>query len=139
MNKKSIRNYRYIQAQIDIADGNYVRAVENAKAAVDSLGAQSSYSNADAYIHATLARAYEGAGDWASARRTYEGLHRLTYGRLYGGQIYALSFYRVGMIDEKLGDTAGARKNYEKFLELWKDADPGLPEPADARKRLAAL
>ena len=102
-------------------------------------GAQSSYSNPDAYIHETLARAYEGAGDWENARRTYEGLQKLTYGRLYGGNVYALSFYRVGMIDEKLGDKAGARKNYEKFLELWKDADPDLPEPADARKRLAAL
>jgi serine/threonine protein kinase/Flp pilus assembly protein TadD len=139
MNKKSIRNYRYIQAQIDIADRNYARAVENAKAAVDSLRAQSSYSNPDAYIHETLARAYEGAGDWENARRTYKGLQKLTYGRLYGGNVYALSFYRVGMIDERLGDKDGARRAYEKFLELWKDADPGLPEPADARKRLAAL
>ena len=139
MNKRSIRNYWHIQAQIDIADGNHARAIENAKAAVDSLGPQSSYSNPDAYVHDTLGRAYEGAGDWENARRTYEGLQKLTFGRLYGGNVYALSFYRVGLIDEKLGDKAGARKNYEKFLELWKDADPDLPEPADARKRLAAL
>ena len=139
MNKKSVRGFWNLQAQIDFANGNYARAVEKAKAAVDSLGPQSSKSNPDAYYYASLAMAYEAVGDIEGAGKTYEGLQKLTSGRIFGGNLYALSFYRLGLIAEKQGDRAGARRNYEKFLEIWKDADPGLQEPADARKRLAAL
>jgi len=32
-----------------------------------------------------------------------------------------------------------ATEHYEKFLELWKDANPGIAEVDDARERLAGL
>jgi len=42
------------------------------------------------------------------------------------------------LFDEK-GDESSAREHYERFLDLWKNADPDLPELAEARTRLAQL
>lgn len=45
----------------------------------------------------------------------------------------------LGKICEQKGWKGKAIENYEKFITLWKDADPGLPEVDDAKQRLAAL
>ena len=39
----------------------------------------------------------------------------------------------------KMGKTDESRKSYERFFDLWKDADPGLPILATAKKEYAAL
>ncbi len=39
----------------------------------------------------------------------------------------------------KRGDYALAIEHYEKFLDLWKNADPGIAEVEDAKKRAAGL
>jgi len=49
------------------------------------------------------------------------------------------SFLLLGKAYEKKGDTQLAIQNYEKFLDLWKDADKDLPDLIDAKKRLAKL
>jgi tetratricopeptide (TPR) repeat protein len=52
---------------------------------------------------------------------------------------YPLGFLLLGKIYEKKGDTQLAIQNYEKFLDLWKDADPDLPDLIEAKARLAKL
>ena len=45
----------------------------------------------------------------------------------------------LGKIYEQKGWKGKAIEHYKKFLALWKDADPGIAEVEDAKKRLAGL
>ena len=99
--------------------------------------------NADAEEHLPFAdamgTAFNKAGDLENARREYEKIISLGTGRLTYGDIYALSFYQLGKIGEQQGNKAEAAEHYQKFLSLWKNADPGMPEVEDVRSRLPGL
>jgi len=45
---------------------------------------------------------------------------------------------RIG-INKKKGRIGTAIEHNEKFLDLWKEADPGIHEVEDAKKRLVGL
>jgi serine/threonine protein kinase/tetratricopeptide (TPR) repeat protein len=49
------------------------------------------------------------------------------------------AYYLLGLAYEKSGWNEKAIEQFEEFLEIWKDADPGIPEVEDAKKRLARL
>ncbi len=48
-------------------------------------------------------------------------------------------FYWLGIAYEQSGWKDKAAKQYQTFLEIWKNADPGIPEVDDAKARLAKL
>ena len=45
----------------------------------------------------------------------------------------------LGKIAEQQGEKAKAREHFQKFLDLWQDADSGIPEVEDAKNRPAGL
>jgi len=50
-----------------------------------------------------------------------------------------LAYYYLGQAYEQAGLNDDAIKQYEEFLDIWKNADPGISEIEDARARLARL
>ncbi len=50
------------------------------------------------------------------------------------GARYPLAYVGLARATAQMGDTARARKAYQDFLTLWKDADPDIPVLIDARK-----
>ena len=90
-------------------------------------------------FRSSLAQAYYESGDLEKSLESYEGIISRPTSLFYWGEIYAKSFYMLGKIYEQKDYKGKAIEHYEKFLDLWKDADPGIAEVEDAKKRLTGL
>ena len=119
--------------------GNFSSAIELIRNAIALLPYESEYLDNHPIYLENLANAYHKSGDLEETLEIYEKISQLTVSRFLYGDIYVKSFYMLGKINEEQGNTAKAIENYEKFLDLWKDADPGIAEVEDAKKRVAGL
>jgi tetratricopeptide (TPR) repeat protein len=136
-NKKLMRQYHDLMGMIESRKENFLKAIEYFKRAMSLLPYYQASSHPLYIDH--LALAYYSSRDLENAREEYAKIALITTGRLDYGDIYAKSFYMLGKIYEEQGNSAKAIEHYEKFLNLWKDADPGIAEVDDARERLAEL
>ncbi len=91
------------------------------------------------YLRDVVPRAFLFKGELDSAVREYEKLIKIDPGSKDRRFIHPLFHYRLAKLYEKTGKLNNASNEYKKFLELWKYADNNLPEPVDAKKRLAYL
>jgi serine/threonine protein kinase/tetratricopeptide (TPR) repeat protein len=140
LNQKRIRYYHNLMGLIELEQGRPVQAVTLLQKAADLLyHPNTNFPHVHALFYWTLARARFEAGQWESARKNFEHILGLNAARLRDGDIYAKSFYMLGRIHEQHGDPAKAIEHYERFLDLWRAADPGLPEVEDAQARIKDL
>jgi tetratricopeptide (TPR) repeat protein len=91
------------------------------------------------FLKDTLARAYQKNGELEKAIVEYERLITFDPSAEERCLIHPKYYYRLAKLYEQQGNTAKAIEHYEKFLDLWKDSDPGIAEADDGRRRLAEL
>jgi serine/threonine protein kinase/tetratricopeptide (TPR) repeat protein len=91
------------------------------------------------FLKDVLARAYEQKGDIGKAIAEYERLTTFDPKNPEQKLVHPLYYYRLAKLYEQKGNKGKAKARYGRFLELWKDADPGQPEVEDAKARLATL
>jgi len=123
------------EGAIAFARGDYAQAISSYRRSYDE-------SNCAVCGLYQLGRSYEMIGEADSALAVYEravrtpGLFRATEESLTLGPTYE----RLAHLYEQREESGNAIEYYNRFIELWKDADPELqPRVQDARERLASL
>jgi tetratricopeptide (TPR) repeat protein len=84
--------------------------------------------------------AYLESGEIGEAVNTLEtAINRYDYNLSTAPICAVKAHYLLGQAYEQSGWKNKAIEQHEEFLEIWKDADPGIAEIEDARQRLARL
>jgi tetratricopeptide (TPR) repeat protein len=123
-----------IQAEIERGRGNVAEAIRLSESVRPYdhgivIGLTSKYVRGNLYLHQRMAN--EAAAEFQKildnpAIDAFSPLH-------------AMSHLCLGRAKAMAGDTAGARKAYQDFFAVWKDADPDLPVLTQARKEYEQL
>ncbi len=127
-----------VKAHVHQAKREYEEAIREFQILIQRSGPW-----AKLWIVYNLAQCYSESGQSERAIETIHTAQRI-YIHYFGParwrfDFYPRGFYLLGKIYEKKGDQKLAIENYEKFLDLWKDADEDLPDLIDAKERLAKL
>jgi tetratricopeptide (TPR) repeat protein/tRNA A-37 threonylcarbamoyl transferase component Bud32 len=103
--------------------------------------ADRTYASCDRCAMINLARAFDLAGQRDSAIAYFQKFIDTPRSMMFEDQDWLAGTYkRLGELYEAAGDLPKAATNLEKFIELWKDADPELqPKVRDARERLQRI
>jgi tetratricopeptide (TPR) repeat protein len=123
-----------VEAIIEMQRGNPARAVDLLTDAVPyELGPDTAFVP----LH-VRGEAYLRAGNGPEAARQFQKIleHR---GAGPVSPLYALAYLGLARAAAVSGNTAAARKAYQDFLALWKDADPDVPVLLQARQEYAKL
>jgi len=87
-----------------------------------------------------LAEAYLYSGENRKAIEILERkLMKFDQIRAFSAPLSVRGYYLLGQAYDEIGEKGKARAAYERFLTIWKDADPGIKEVEDAKARLARL
>ena len=128
-----------LRAAIELDEGNSAQALTFLEAAAPyELGEPPPFQNGTIYPAYLRGLAYLATHNGSAAAAEFQKFldHR---GIIINFPLGTLAHLQLARAYALAGDTAKARAAYQNFLNLWKDADAGIPILADAKNELARL
>jgi tetratricopeptide (TPR) repeat protein len=134
---------RALEGEIALAEGNLSAAETAFAAAEPEIKAESNLNNVGRTFFENAFTSVDGSarvkaarGDLAGALATYRSFLTPDIGRKWTMVLEPRYVLETARLLEKSGDRAAATAEYRRFLDLWKDADPNLPEVAEAKMKV---
>jgi len=148
--RATVRQYEQLPLEIRGRSDAYYQGVmgmitlaeNNPQAAVRQLQAATMAAPCERCVLAELGRAWEAAGQPDSAIASYEKylVSPMEDQLEIDAQYLAFTHQRLGELYAQRGDREKAALHLQKFIELWKDADPELqPQVAEAKRKLGEM
>ena len=135
--KEKNPSFLYLHGWVFLEQRNWEAAFENFKLALRVKEPQDWISPEDA--RSAIAETHLRQGKVTEAIEEYARIDGAPIKAWIVDYMWAKRHYKLGAAYEKIDDPARAKKEYETFLRLWKEADEDLPEVQDAKTRLAKL
>ena len=131
-NRADEANFHMLKGEIELYRGNHSEALEHLETA-------NTLQDSPYYLE-SLAHYYYSLGDREKAIPIYENIvdNYPTPG-WEGQECWIRAHLQLGKAHEEAGNKASAIEYYNRLLELWKNADPDLPDLLDVRSRLDQL
>ena len=131
-----------LDAEVALAEGRYDAAVSSLKAAQRKawmiLGRDATTVFAtNSPSRDGLARVEIARGNRKGAIEEYKRLTNATSARGSSAALEPRDILELARLLDADGDRALARTEYERFLKMWANADPGLPELTEAKQAIA--
>jgi serine/threonine protein kinase/tetratricopeptide (TPR) repeat protein len=132
----------HLEGELELAAGNVGAAEAAFKAAEPPFKAQFALGDQQAVMlnelmpHDGIARVKAITGDLNGAIEIYRRLLTPDIASKWTMMVQPRYVLALARLLDKTGDRDGAKREYRRFLELWKNADPGLPELKEARSKV---
>jgi DNA-binding SARP family transcriptional activator/tetratricopeptide (TPR) repeat protein len=116
-----------LEGEIALAEGRFSDAQPHI--------AQALKLDSTRYVLESAAYAAERSGNLVEAAQLYTALGSGIEFGWEGQRGWELAPYRLGLVEERLGDSDAAQRAFRQMAERWPDGDPGIAVLADARRR----
>ena len=140
------QDFHRLEGEIALAAGELEAAADAFSAAEPELKAFFSNGAPDRSIVSNsvlhrdrVAWVKKARGDLRGAIEQYRELLAPDIGSKWVAVLEPRYVLELARLDAKAGDTDAAKKEYERFLNLWKDADPDIPVLQEAKAEYAKL